>query len=75
MSDKSYERLSDKVLEALKLAVEQKDVAVADLLRRTLEMVMTRGAGGKDFIERREFTKEVESVLGKFEDLRKAGRG
>jgi len=74
LSEKNYERLSDTVLKALKLALEQKDLAVGDLLSRALEMAMTRGAGGKNFVERREFTDEVESALNQLEALRKVSR-
>jgi hypothetical protein len=55
--------------------VEQKDLAIADLLSLALDRALTRGAGGKDFVERREFTAEVESVLDKLVALRKAPRG
>ena len=75
MSEKKYERLSDTILKALILSLEQKDVAISDLLSRALEMAMTRGAGGKDFVERREFTAEVESALDQLEALRKVSRG
>ena len=74
MSEKSYERLSDLVLAALTVAVAQKDLAISDLLSRALEMAMTRGAGGKDFVERREFTAEVEGVLERLDVLRVASR-
>ena len=74
MSEKNYERLSDLVLAALTVSVAQKDLAISDLLSRALEMAMTRGAGGKDFVERREFTAEVESILEKLNTLRKASR-
>jgi hypothetical protein len=72
MSEKKYERLSDAVLNAMRLAVEQKDLAISDLLSLALDRAMTRGAGGKDFVERREFTDEVESVLQKLAELRKS---
>lgn len=72
MAERKYERLSDAVLAALKLAVEQKDLAISDLLSLALDRAMTRGAGGKDFVERREFTDEVESVLKKLDELRKS---
>ena len=75
MAEKGYERLSDQVLAALTLALAQKDLAVADILSSALEMAMTRGAGGKDFTERREFTAEVEKALCSLDVLRKASRG
>lgn len=72
--DKDYFRLSDKVLEALKLALEQKDLAIAEFLTRALEMAMTRGAGGAGFTERREFSGDVEAALKALDDLKKEGR-
>lgn len=74
MAVKTHERLADRILVALKLALEQKDTQISDLLGRALEMAMTRGAGGKDFVERREFTDEVEETLTSLEKLRKAAK-
>lgn len=73
--EKDYFRLSDKVLEALQLALEQKDLAIAEFLTRALEMAMTRGAGGKGFTERREFSGEVEQALSRLDALKKEARG
>ncbi len=74
MADTSYQRLSDKILDAFKLSLDQKDVDIAEMLNRALQMAMTRGAGGKDFVERREFADDVELALEKFETLRAARR-
>jgi hypothetical protein len=74
-SDKHYFRLSDKILEALKLSLEQSDITMSELLTRGLEMAMTRGAGGKDFTERREFSAEVEQTLARLDALKKEARG
>ena len=74
MAEKGQERLSDLVLAALTLALEQKDFDVSELLKSALEMSMTRGAGGKDFVERREFADEVQDALISFDALRKASR-
>ncbi len=68
-----YHRLSDKVLEALELSLAQKDVAISELLCRSLEMAMTRGAGGKGFVERREFSDAVEKALQRLSELKKGG--
>ena len=73
--DKKYNRLSDRILPALQLAIEQKDLAIFDLLRRALEMSMTRGAGGADFIERRAFSDEVERMIKGFNTLKKESTG
>ncbi len=61
-------RLSDRIFFALQLAVEQKDVNVADTLVCALEQSMTRNSGGGEFVERRDYPPEVEKVL---EQLRK----
>ena len=39
-------RLSDRILAALDLALEQEDLKVAELLTRAMEMSMTRNTGG-----------------------------
>ena len=74
MAEKGQERLSDLVLVALTFALKQKDFAVSELLKSALEMSMTRGAGGKDFVERREFADEVQEALISFDALRKVSR-
>jgi hypothetical protein len=74
-SEKVYFRLSDKILDAFKLALEQKDVAIAGLLNSALEMAITRGSGGRDFIERREFSNELETAIDKFEALKRESKG
>lgn len=72
MVERTYERLSDMILAALMLALEQEDVVVSKMLKNALEMAMTRGAGGKDFVERRKFTDGVQDALIRFDDLHKA---
>lgn len=72
---KAYTRLSDLVLEAMHLAIDQKDVAIADILSRALEMSLTRNAGGRNFIERRDLSKDVEQAIDKLAALKKAAKG
>lgn len=74
MADSQYQRLSDKILDALKLCIEQKDADVSEVLNRALQMSMTRGAGGKDFVERRDFAEDVEKTLELYEALRSSRR-
>jgi len=74
MPQKKQKRLADPIFAALQLAVEQKDVAIADLLARALEMSMTRKAGGKDFVERREFTQEAEELMSALDALKKSSK-
>ena len=64
-------RLSDRVFYALKLAVEQKDGMVAAALVNVLELAMTRNSGGGEFVERRDFPKEVEDLLDEARALKK----
>ncbi len=72
---KQYQRLSDLVTQAMRLALDQKDVAIADILSRALEMSLTRNAGGRDFLERREMSDEVNKALDDLIALKKAAKG
>ncbi len=56
-------RLSDRILFALELALEQQDLETAEILTRALEMSMTRKTGGGEFVERREYPQSVETIL------------
>ncbi len=64
-------RLADRVFYALQLAVEQKDGQVANALVGVLELAMTRNSGGGEFVERRDFPKEVENLLDQARALKK----
>jgi len=63
-------RLSDRVLFALNLALEQKDIEIADKLAQALELSMTRNSGGGEFVERRNFPKPISDALIQYEELR-----
>lgn len=63
-------RLSDRILSALQLALEQKDLKISELLTRALEQAMTRNTGGGEFIERRDYPPEIEKAMDKLYDLR-----
>lgn len=63
-------RLSDRVLFAMDLALDQKDLTVAEMLSNVLEVAMTRNAGGQKFVERRNYPQEVEEALQRLTDLR-----
>lgn len=63
-------RLSDHILSALELALEQKDLQIAEALTKALEMAMTRNAGGGEFVERRYYPPEIERVMDKLNILR-----
>lgn len=56
-------RLSDRILFALDLALNQKDTRVAETLSKALEMSMTRNTGGGAFVERRDYPPEIEDAL------------
>jgi len=55
-------RLSDRIAHALDLALDQEDLATADLLGRALEMSLTR-FGGPDAMERREPDDAIAELL------------
>ena len=68
--DQDKIRLSDRILAALELALEQDDVKVAELLIRSMEVSMTRNTGGGEFIERRDYPPQIEKAMEKFYKLR-----
>ena len=65
-------RLSDRILSALDLALDQKDVDLSELLTQALEMSLTRTAGGGEFIERRDYPPEIEVAMNRLSELQKA---
>jgi hypothetical protein len=69
-NEKDKIRLSDRILSALQLALDQKDLKIAELLTRAMEHAMTRNTGGGDFIERRDYPPEIEEAMDKLYDLR-----
>lgn len=64
-------RLSDRILTALELAIEQEDLDTANTLQKALELAMTRKSGGGEFIERRDYPPHVERAMDDLEKLRK----
>ena len=64
-------RLSDRILSALELALEQNDVKIAEYLTSAMELSMTRDTGGGEFIERRDYPPEIEKAMDKLEALKK----
>jgi hypothetical protein len=69
-SEKDKIRLSDRILSALELSLEQEDLKISELLTRALEMAMTRNTGGGEFIERRDYPPELEKAMDRLSDLR-----
>lgn len=65
-------RLSDRILFALELALQQQDLETAEILTRALEMSMTRKTGGGEFVERREYPQSVEMILQQLRALKAA---
>lgn len=63
-------RLSDRVLFALNLALEQNDVVLAEMLASVLEVSITRNAGGSKFVERRNYPEEVVEAFSRLADLK-----
>lgn len=64
-------RLSDRVLYALDLALDQKDIEIADILSRALELSMTRNSGGEGFSERRDYPADVEKAMSRLAEIKK----
>lgn len=69
---KNKDRLSDRILFALELALEQKDLELSESLNNALELAMTRNTGGGEFIERRDYPKEIEKALDQLRSLKRA---
>lgn len=65
-----HERLSDLILEALKLSLKQEDLPVSEALNKALELSMTRNSGGGEFIERRNYSQEVEAAMERLRALK-----
>lgn len=65
-------RLSDRILESLQLALEQKDTEIAEILNRALDLSMTRNTGGGEFVERRDYPKVIEDALSLLRRLKGA---
>lgn len=68
--EKDKIRLSDRILAALELALEQGDLKIAELLSRAMEQSMTRNTGGGEFIERRDYPPEIERAMDRLFVLR-----
>ncbi len=64
-------RLSDRILYALELAIEQEDVSIAESLVRSLELAMTRNTGGGEFVERRDYPPEIREALDRLREIKK----
>ena len=63
-------RLSDRILYALDLALQQEDVYISEMLVKALEVAMTRNTGGGEFIERRDYPPEMEDALNRLADIK-----
>ena len=72
--DRHQIRLSDRILSALELALEQEDVKISELLTRALEQSMTRNTGGGEFVERRDYPPEIEEAMSGLFDLREKNK-
>lgn len=66
-----FQRLSDLIVNALELAIEQKDVIIAETLARALELSLTRNSGGAGFVERRSMSEQVEAAFRNLDELKK----
>ena len=71
VDERSKIRLSDRILSALELALEQDDVKIAEYLTSAMELSMTRNTGGGEFIERRDYPPEIEKAMDKLATLKK----
>lgn len=63
-------RLSDRILSALELAIDQEDIDISELLVQAIELSMTRKTGGGHFVERRNYSEELKNAIQALEDLK-----
>ncbi len=68
--DSKRVRLSDRILYALELAIEQEDVSISEALVRALELAMTRNTGGGEFVERRDYPQEIENAMDRLREIK-----
>ncbi len=66
-----HQRLSDRILSALELAIEQKDLSIAETLRQALDQSMTRKSGGGQFVEKRNYPESMEKAMDELRQLEK----
>lgn len=64
------ERLSDRILYAMDLALDQEDIAIADMLSNVLEASVTRNAGGQNFVERRKYPEGFQEAFLRLQKLK-----
>ncbi len=67
---RNKDRLSDRIMFALELALQQQDLELSEALNKALEMSMTRNTGGGEFVERRDYPKDVEEMLKNLRELK-----
>lgn len=71
-NERNHIRLSDRILSALELSLEQEDLQISETLNHALQLAMTRNSGGGEFVERRDYPPEVEAAMNKLDAI-KAG--
>jgi len=67
-------RLGDRILYALELALEQKDLDVSELLAKALEATLTR-FGGPDAVDKRDLPERMLAAFDALDRLRHAELG
>ncbi len=68
--DENMLRLSDRIIGALDLALEQKDVVVSEMLFSALDQALTRTAGGGEFVERRSYPDHVTALKHRLDTIK-----
>jgi len=68
---KNKDRLSDRILFAIELALQQQDIEISETLNKALELSMTRSTGGGEFVERRDYPRDIEKAIDSLRDLKK----
>lgn len=68
--ERSNIRLSDRILSALELALEQNDLEVSEILLTAIDQTLLRKTNDFNFVERRDYPPELDQALAKIQLLR-----
>lgn len=63
-------RLGDRILFALELALDQREIQIAEMLARALELALTR-FGGPNVVEKRPAPQGLDEAFERLERLRR----
>lgn len=69
--ERSAIRLSDRILSALELSIQQNDLEISEMLLAAIEKTLIRKNHDANFVERRDYPVELDDALMKIAEMRK----